>query len=249
MSQNRISAIVVDDELHARQSLCKALQGYPKINVLQECENGIAAIEAVSALNPQLMFLDIHMPKIDGFDVLELLGDEAPLIVFVTAYDEYAVRAFDNNALDYLLKPLDPKRLEKTIQRIENRLSSEHNSSLNKILSQRQKQQIPLQRILVREGSEVHVILADEIQYIESADDYVAIHTESKTHIKQDRLQNLEQLLDAERFCRIHRSYLLNLNFLASIEAETKDSKVAITKNETRLAISRNGYSRLKNLL
>ncbi len=197
-----------------------------------------------------MLFLDIHMPKLDGFDVLELLGDETPLIVFVTAYDEYAIRAFENNALDYLLKPINPQRLKKTVERVEQRLLSvEPVASLNTILSERYQNKMPLQRILVREDSEVHIIPVSEIYYIESADDYIAIHTKSKTHIKQERLHNLEKLLDQRKFCRIHRSYILNLDYLSGIESETKDSKVAILKNESRLPISRNGYSKLKVLL
>ena len=246
---NTISAIIVDDEAHARQSLRKALQYFPQINIVGESENGFVAIRQVSEFSPSIMFLDIHMPKLDGFDVLDLLGDEAPLVVFVTAYDEYAIRAFDNNAVDYLLKPLDPKRLEKTILRIQQRLDSKKTSSLNNILSERQQKKIPLQRILVRDGHEIHVIQVENIIYIEAADDYVAIHTYNATHIKQDRLQKLETLLDSKKFCRIHRSYLLNVSHLACIESETKDNKVAILKNDTRLAISRNGYNRLRKLL
>ncbi len=246
---NSISAIIVDDEAHARQSLRKALQDFSQINIVGESEHGFAAIRQASELNPQIMFLDIHMPKLDGFDVLDLLGDEAPLVVFVTAYDEYAIRAFDNNAVDYLLKPLDPKRLKKTIERIQQRLNTTETDSLNKFLSQRQHDQSPLQRILVRDGHEIHVIQVENILYIEAADDYVAIHTHNTTHIKQDRLQKLEVLLDPDKFCRIHRSYLLNVSYLASIESENKDNKVAILKNDKRLAISRSGYNRLKKLL
>lgn len=244
-----IDAILVDDEEHARQSLRKMLEPYPRINIVAECENGLSAINKVNELQPHLLFLDIHMPKLDGFDVLELLGDDAPLVVFVTAYDEYAIRAFDNNALDYLLKPLDPKRLQKTIERIEQRLNSKETPTLDNIVSARQQQNIPIHRILVRDGGDVHIIPVAEIFYIEAADDYIAIQTDTKTHIKQDRLQNIEKLLDPKRFCRIHRSYILNLACLSDIESETKDSKTAVLKNRIRLPISRSGYNRLKEIL
>jgi two-component system LytT family response regulator len=247
--QTTISAILVDDEIHARQSLRKALEPYPQINIIAECEHGLAAISKVNELHPQLLFLDIHMPKLDGFDVLELLGNDAPLVVFVTAYDEHAIRAFDNNALDYLLKPLDPKRLQKTIERIEQRLLSKETVALDNIMSARRRENTPLQRILVRDGSDVHIIPVAEIYYVEAADDYIAIQTKDKTHIKQDRLQHMEQVLNPKIFCRIHRSYILNLNYLSGIESETKDSKVAIVKNKSRLPISRSGYNRLKEIL
>ncbi|MBN1379287.1 MAG: response regulator [Gammaproteobacteria bacterium] len=248
-STGTITSIIVDDETHARQALRNALAPYSQISIIAECEHGLEAIRRVNELHPQVLFLDIHMPKLDGFDVLELLGDDAPLIVFVTAYDEYAIRAFDKNALDYLLKPLDPKRLQKTIERVEQRLLSSEPFVPNKILHDRQQTQIPLQRILVRDGSDVHIIPVDQIYYIEAADDYIAIQLKDKTHIKQERLQNLEMQLDQRDFCRIHRSYILNLHYLLSIESESKDSKVAILKNESRLPISRNGYNRLKELL
>lgn len=248
-SMETIDAVIVDDESHARQSLRKALEPYYQIQIIAECENGLEAIRCITERHPQLMFLDIHMPKLDGFDVLDLLGDETPLTVFITAYDEYAIRAFDNNALDYLLKPLDHKRLQKTIERVEQRLKTGTAPAIKRLLSDKERSKAPLQRILVRDGNEVHVIPVADIMYIEAADDYVAIQTGAKTFIKQDRLHNLEDLLDSSQFCRIHRSYLLNISYLAGIESETKDSKTAILKNETRLQISRSGYSRLKLLL
>ena len=249
MMQQQINAIIVDDEGHAREALRTMLREYAQINIVAECENGIDAIREINALHPQLLFLDIHMPKLDGFDVIELLGDDAPLTVFVTAYDEYAVRAFDNNALDYLLKPLDPRRLQKTVERVEQRLVTAETTVPAKLIRDRRQTLGPLQRLLVRDGGEVHIIPADEILYVEAADDYVAIQTADKTHIKQDRLQNLEKLLDPKIFCRTHRSCLLNLNYLSGIESETKDSKIAIMKNGSRLPISRSGYNRLKNRL
>jgi two-component system LytT family response regulator len=244
-----ITAIIVDDENHARQALAVALQPFAQLEVLAECANGVDAIKLVNELQPQVMFLDIHMPKLDGFDVLDLLGADAPVIVFVTAHDDYAIQAFDSNALDYLLKPLDPERLQKTISRIEQRLQADESHQLARVKADHQQSQAPLQRILVRDNSEVHVIPVHEVLYFESADDYVAIHWQERTLIKQDRLQHIENLVDPGGFCRIHRTCLLNLDYLAGIESGTKDTRFAILKNKTRLPISRSGYTRLKALL
>ena len=245
----RITALIVDDEQHARQALRNELKPYEQIKILAECNNGVETIKAVHDLNPQVLFLDIHMPRLDGFDVLELLGSDVPVTIFVTAHDEYAIRAFDNNALDYLLKPLNPERLRRTIERLEQRLATGETEQMASITADFRRSQAPLQRILVRDRSDVHVIPVTDILYIEAADDYVAIHTHSTTHIKQERLQKIEELLDNKDFCRIHRSYLINLAFLSGIDTSTKDVKTALMKNEQRLPISRSGYARLKEML
>lgn len=242
-----ISAIVVDDEEHARQALITALRIHPGIAILAECGNGQEAVQAVHALRPDVMFLDIHMPRLDGFDVLELLGRENPVVVFITAHDEYAIRAFDNNALDYLLKPINPARLARTVERIEQRLQQDEGDRYAKITTGHQQSLAPLRRILVRDGGEVHVIPTAEVIYFEAADDYVAIHLPDRMLIKQDRLQRLADLVDPGSFCRIHRGYLINLTQLKGIESETKDQRVALLKTGQRLPISRSGYNRLKS--
>lgn len=247
--QDRIKTIIVDDEPHARQGLQNALARFEQLEIIAVCENGLQAVKAVNELNPQLLFLDIQMPKLDGFDVLELLGDQTPLVIFVTAYDEYAVKAFEANAVDYLMKPLDPERLAQAISKIESRIGTSQPPEIRALMDERERDQDALQRILVRDGSDVHVLAVDTVCYIEAADDYVAIQTEEATHIKLDRLNNLEEKLDSRLFCRIHRSYLLNVNFLARIETETKDSKLAILTNGKQLPISRSGYASLKKLL
>lgn len=249
--QDRIKTIIVDDEPHARQGLQNALASFEQLEIVGVCENGLQAVKAVNELHPQLLFLDIQMPKLDGFDVLELLGDQTPLVIFVTAYDEYAVKAFEANAVDYLMKPLDPERLAQAINKIESRIGTGQSPAIKALLDEREREreQDTIQRILVRDGSDVHVLAVDTVCYIEAADDYVAIQTEEATHIKLDRLNNLEEKLDSRLFCRIHRSYLLNVNFLARIETETKDSKLAILTNGKQLPISRSGYASLKKLL
>jgi two-component system, LytTR family, response regulator len=244
---DKITALVVNDEPHARQGLQNALEKFEQLDVIRLCENGLQAVKAVTELQPQIMFLDIQMPKLDGFDVLELLGDQAPFVIFVTAFDEYAVQAFEANAIDYLLKPVDPERLEQAVQKISERLQQEQAPNLSEMNLRSQNEDELLQRILVRDGGDVLAI--ESVCYMESADDYVAIHTADDTHIKLDRLNKLQERLDSRIFCRIHRSYLLNINYLARIESETKDSKLAILTNGKELPISRSGYGSLKKLL
>lgn len=248
---DKITVVIVDDEPHARQGLQNALAKFEQLEIVGVCENGLQAVKAVHELNPQLLFLDIQMPKLDGFDVLELLGEQSPMIIFVTAYDEYAVKAFEANAVDYLMKPLDPERLRQAISKIATRLGGSQPPAIRTLLAdrEREQQQEFLRRILVRDGSDVHVLDVDTMCYIEAADDYVAIQTETATHIKLDRLNSLEEKLDPRQFCRIHRSYLLNINYLSRIESETKDSKVAILASGKQLPISRSGYASLKKLL
>lgn len=237
------SAIIVDDEAHARTALRHLLSHFPELDILAECENGKAAVRAVHELKPDLMFLDIQMPKLDGFEVLELLGDDAPLVIFVTAHDDYAIAAFENNAVDYLLKPINPARLADSLSRVDARRAA--GSGPRPALDHLRPQDGPLSRLLVRDKSEVHVIVTGDIIAIEAADDYVVIHTATGSHIKQERLSRLEQCLDPQQFCRIHRSTLINLDYLANIETEAKDSRFAHLKNGKSFAISRSGYGKL----
>ena len=248
-SQSPVTAIIVDDEPHAREGLKQALSSFADLEIVALCENGLQAVKAVNELHPRLLFLDIQMPKLDGFDVLELLGDDAPCVVFVTAFDEYAVRAFESNAVDYLLKPYTRERLQQTVARCLERLAGTRETADGRALTEVLREDELLQRILVRDGSDVHVLPVDTVCYIESADDYVAIHTSEATHIKLDRLGKLQDKLDPRQFCRIHRSYLLNVSYLARIETESKDSKLAILTSGKELPISRSGYASLKALL
>lgn len=248
-SQSPVTAIIVDDEPHAREGLNKALSSFAELEIVALCENGLQAVKVVNELHPRLMFLDIQMPKLDGFDVLELLGDDAPCVVFVTAFDEYAVQAFESNAVDYLLKPYTRERLQQTVARCLERLAGIRETADGRALAEVLREDELLQRILVRDGSDVHVLPVDTVCYIESADDYVAIHTSEATHIKLDRLGKLQDKLDPRQFCRIHRSCLLNVSYLARIESESKDSKLAILTSGKELPISRSGYASLKALL
>ncbi len=247
----KISAIIVDDEGHARQAMRHLLKDHPQIEVLAECENGLAAVKAVNELQPQLMFLDIQMPKLDGLDVLDLLGEAAPLAVFVTAHDEYAIQAFEKNALDYLLKPVSKERLASTVERLAQRNLQEaaQQQQRENLLSGYHQLHAPISRLLVREKGDVYVIPIEDVIAIEAADDYVVIHTLENKYIKQERLNKLEKILDPNQFCRIHRSSIISLDYLAGIENDGKDSRLATMKNQQQFAISRSGYSKLTEIL
>ena len=245
---NKISAVIVDDENLARRILCEYLKDFPEVEVAAECANGFEAVKAVSELKPQLLFLDIQMPKLSGFEVLELI-DHDPAIIFVTAYDEYALRAFEVHAVDYLLKPFSKERLGEAVDRAKERLNREESSPLPKLIAESRKASSPLERILVRDGSKVHVIAARKIDYLEAQDDYVCIKCEGKEFLKQETLGGLEKNLDPRQFVRIHRSYILNLDRLEKLELHTKDSRMAVLSDGVCLPVSKAGYARLKPLL
>ncbi|MCI0707887.1 MAG: response regulator [Ignavibacteriae bacterium] len=248
VSTQPLKAIIVDDETLARDVVREHLNAHAHITVLAECSNGFEAVKAVSELKPDLLFLDIQMPKLSGFEVLELLDHECA-VIFVTAHDEFALKAFDVHAVDYLLKPFNKERFDKAIELAMKRANRKPPLPRTELAASARPTGKPLERILVREGSKVHVIPVEHIDYIEAQDDYVCIRSDGKSHLKQQRLTELEISLDAKRFVRIHRSYILNIDRLAKIELYAKDSRVAILNDGTKLNVSRSGYDKLKTLL
>jgi len=246
-SGETIRAIVVDDEELARKVLVEFLAKHPEIEVVAECANGFEAVKAVAEQKPGLVFLDIQMPKLDGFEVLELIGTE-PAIVFVTAYDEYALKAFEIHAVDYLLKPFTVERFETALLRVKQRLGGKVPSPVELATSARPPEQ-HLERIAVKDGTRVYVIPISKLDYVESQDDYVALCTEGKKHLKQQTISSLEAALDASRFLRIHRSYIVNLERVTKIEPYSKDNHVVVLSNGTQLPVSRSGYARLRAFL
>jgi len=246
----KLNAIIVDDEPFARETLKAALENFPDIEILAECVNGFEAVQAVQKHQPQLLFLDIQMPKLDGLDVVELLGKDAPFVIFVTSYDEYALKAFEAEALDYILKPVKAERLAKTIQRVRERMRAQQVQPMEQLIDKHRDSMGPLDRVLIRNGYDVVIIPAQEIVYFEAEDDYVKVYTaEGKSFLKSERMSKLEKMLDPRNFCRIHRSFILNIEYIKKIEPYTKDNKVAILKTGQRLSISRSGYTRLMELL
>jgi two-component system LytT family response regulator len=240
-----IQAILVDDEELARTLLREYLAEYPDVEIAAECANGFDAVRNIIELKPDLVFLDIQMPKLSGFEVLELIPHDLA-VVFVTAYDQYALQAFNVHAVDYLLKPFTKERFAETMRLVRQRLQGRDSKVLDQLVHSVRQREKPLQRVLIRNGSQVHVIPVDQIEYVEAQDDYVAFVTKGKKHLKQQRLSEVEEQLDNARFVRIHRSYILNLDYLARIELYAKDSRMAILKDGTQLQVSRSGYEKLK---
>jgi two-component system LytT family response regulator len=241
MSSAPLSAVIVDDEELARGYLRELLRAHPEIRIAAECANGFEAVKAIGEASPDLLFLDVQMPKLDGFEVLELI-EPGPAVIFTTAYDQYAIRAFDAQAADYLLKPFDADRFERALERARKRLG-ERRPALD-TAAVRAAGQRP-ERLVVKDGARVHVIPLEKFDYAEAQDDYVALHSAGKQYLKQQPIASLEAALDPARFVRIHRSFLVNLERIARIEPYGKDSRIAILADGARLPVSRSGYARL----
>lgn len=249
MADEMLRVIVVDDEEPARQLLREYLADIAGVALIAECGNGFEAVKAAAELAPNLMLLDIQMPKLDGFEVVELLGDDVP-VIFVTAHDEHALRAFDVHAVDYLLKPVSAGRLADALERARERISrGEAAPPLEELAEEAQPGRGTLERILVRDGSEVRVVPVDAVDFIEARDDTAAIHAGGAVHLKAQRLAVLEARLDPARFVRVHRSYILNIERLRSLELYAKDSRIAILADGRKVPVSRAGYQRLRELL
>ena len=243
-----LRAVIVDDEELARAVLREQLGGEPGVEIVAECANGFEAVKAVSELKPDLVFLDVQMPKLDGFEVLELIGREVA-VVFVTAYDEYALRAFEVHAVDYLLKPFSAARLGEAVEQARHRLADRAALPISALVASARPKDSPTERIVVRDGSRVDVIPVARLDYVEAQDDYVCLHAEGKRFLKEQTMAECESALDPARFVRIHRSYILNIERLTRVEPYGRESRVAILADGTRLPVSRAGYARLNELL
>jgi len=247
-----LRVIIVDDEPLARGVVREYLSAQPAVTIVAECGNGFDAVKAVTELAPDLMFLDVQMPKLDGFEVLELLGRAVP-VIFTTAYDQYALRAFDVHAVDYLLKPFSEERLAEALVRARGRLAGrageEPALDVNGLVAAARPRSGPLERVLIRDGAQVHVLPADRIDFVEAQDDYVSFMADGKSFLKDQTMAAVEAALDPTRFVRIHRSYLLNIERIARVELYAKDSRIAILRDGRKLPVSRAGYQRLSRLL
>jgi two-component system, LytTR family, response regulator len=242
-----LRALIVDDEELARQILREYAREIAGLEIVAECSNGFDAVKTISEVKPDLVFLDVQMPKLDGFEVLELL-DTMPAVIFVTAYDQYAMRAFEAHAVDYLLKPFHPDRLKKAIDRARARIGElmPFPAALSAAARPPERK---LERIVVKDGSKVHIIPVDRLDYVEAQDDYISLHSENRNYLKQQTISNIEGQLDPARFARVHRSYIINLERIIRIEPFTKDSRVAILKDGAKIPVSRSGLSKLNTLL
>ena len=245
--QKKIGALIVDDEELARHVVRELLAAHPDIEVFAECANGFEAVKAFAEHKPSLVFLDVQMPKLTGFDVLELIGEDV-CVIFTTAYDQYAMRAFEVHAVDYLLKPIGTQRFEEALEHAKRRLGEKMPAASELAAAARPLQQF-LERLVVKDGTKVTLIPVAKLDYAEAQDDYVALASHGKKHLKQQTIASLEACLDPNSFVRVHRSYIVNLERVTRIEPYGKDSRLAILADGTRLPVSRAGYARLKSLL
>ena len=242
--------LVVDDESLARSILIEHLVKLPEIEVVGQAANGFEAVKLAEELTPDLMFLDIQMPKLSGFEVLELLGQRAPTVIFTTAFDEFALRAFEVHAVDYLLKPVEPERLATAVERARQRLLSGQSSAPPPELSAAARPPgRNLERILIRHEGRVHVLPVERVDFVEAQDDYLSFASGGKRFRKQQTMSDLESQLDPARFVRIHRSFIMNIERLARIDLYGKDSWLAILADGSKLPMSRTGHAKLKELI
>jgi len=239
--------ITIDDEPLARSIVKEYLQKYPELEVVQECNDGFEGFKAIQQHHPDLIFLDIQMPKINGFEMLELL-DQAPAVIFTTAFDEYAIKAFEAHAIDYLLKPFSQDRFDKAIQKWkEQKVSSQKNTE--DLLETASYSPAQSQRIVVKTGSKIKIIPVHDVLYLEAADDYVKVHTQEGNFLKNKTMSHFEKTLDPQQFVRSHRSYIINIQQITRIDPYEKDNHVAILKSGAKVPVSRNGYVKLRTVL
>ena len=246
---NKIKTLIIDDETLARELLRHYLSKDDRIEIVGECSNGFEGVLAIQELKPDLVFLDIQMPKITGFEMLELVPTP-PIIIFSTAYDQFAIRAFDANAIDYLLKPYPQERVIAAVDKAVEKLKIKTNpSEINKLIETHDEDLGKLNRVVVKTGRKIQVIPVESIHYIESQDDFVMIYCNDGHFMKQKTMKFFEQHLDEQMFVRIHRSYLLNLSHLSEIQQYEKESWIVITRQGTKLKVSKAGYANLKGKL
>jgi two-component system LytT family response regulator len=245
-----LRALLVDDEELARQLLREYLASQSDVEIVGECGNGFDAVKAIQELKPDIVFLDVQMPKLDGFEVLELIPTQSA-IVFVTAYDQYATRAFDAAAVDYLLKPFDEKRFQVALGRVRQRAAENKNQAID-ASGLKNAAKAPghySERIVVKDGTRVHIVPVVQLEYVEAQEDYVAIHSNGKTYLKQQTISSLEESLNPAHYIRVHRSYIVSLDQVAKIEPYTKDSRIAVLKSGAQVPVSRTGFLRLREAM
>ncbi len=245
-----IRVLIVDDEEPARLVIKKYLQSHSDMVLVGECSNGFEALKRIQQAQPDIIFLDIQMPKISGFELLELL-DEKPVIIFSTAFDQYALKAFEASAADYLLKPYSQERFAEAMNRARLFLldRTEHDQALNSLVLRREQETEYLSRIIVKDGSKIQILPVEKLLRLEAQDDYVMLFTEHGTSLKKKTMKFFEQHLDSKEFVRIHRSHIIRISFIRQIELFGKESYKVTLKDGTRLPVSKSGHARLKQML
>src|SRR5215831_15447367 len=239
--------VIIDDEMLARSIVKEYLQKHPELELMQECSDGFEGLKAIQQHQPDLIFLDIQMPKINGFEMLELL-DQPPAVIFTTAFDEYAIKAFEAHAIDYLLKPFNQERFDKAIQKWKEKNEGTQKST-NELLETASQSPAQSQRIVVKTGSKIKIIPVQDVHYLEAADDYVKVHTQEGSFLKNKTMNHFEKTLDAQQFVRSHRSYIVNVQQITRIDPYEKDNHIAILKSGAKVPVSRNGYIKLRTVL
>lgn len=247
----KFKCLIIDDEFPARSLVREYLTGFDNFEIIGEAANGFEGVQLINELNPDVVFLDIQMPKLNGFELLELI-DKDPYIIFSTAFDQYAIRAFEKNAIDYLLKPYSKERFALTVQKISEKeleKGSGHEPDRKKMLDSLDDSSEYLFRVAIRTGNQIKVIPVEAISHIEADDDYVRIYSDGHKYLKEKTMKYFETHLDPRQFVRIHRSAIINIVALDKLERYEKDSYLAILKDQTRLRVSANGYKALKEVL
>lgn len=245
-----LTALIIDDEELARNLIIHYLNAHPAISIVGQCSDGFEALKAINQLKPDIIFLDIQMPKLNGFELLEVI-DHQPSIIFSTAYDEFAIKAFEQNATDYLLKPYSQSRFNEALKRVtlKHQKPKGTNITTDKLLQSIDNQENILQRVVVKHHNQIEVISTEQLIYLESADDYVMLHTANARFLKQKTMKYFEDHLDKEAFVRVHRSYLVQISYIARFEPYGKDSFIVILKNNKQIPMSRAGARLLKEKL
>ena len=240
--------VIIDDESLARSIVKEYLLKHPDLQVVEECNNGFEGMKAIQQHHPDLVLLDIQMPKINGFEMLELL-EQPPPIIFTTAYDEYAIKAFEAYAIDYLLKPFNQDRFDKAIRKWGEQKNQNSEKVTRDLLES--ASQLPPQnhRIVVKTAGRIKIIPVDEIYFLEAADDYVKVHTKEGSFLKNKTMAHFEKVLDIQKFVRTHRSYIVNVQLITRLDPYEKENHIAILKTGAQIPVSKSGYGKLKEVL
>jgi two-component system, LytTR family, response regulator len=241
--------IIIDDEPLARSIIREYLQFHPELELIAECNDGFEGVKAIQQMQPDLIFLDIQMPKINGFEMLELI-EEPPAVIFTTAFDEFAIKAFESHAVDYLLKPFSRERFDKAISKWKGTpkaISSK--DQLAPLLESVSSSPSEQHRVVVKMAGKIRIIPVDEIYYLEAADDYVKIHTKDGAFLKNKTMGHFETVLNKDLFVRTHRSFMVNITGITRIDPYEKDNHLAILKSGARVPVSKTGYIKLKTVL
>jgi two-component system, LytTR family, response regulator len=238
--------IIIDDEPLARSIVKEYLKSWPEVELAAECSDGFEGIKAIQQFQPDLIFLDIQMPKINGFEMLELI-ETLPAVIFTTAFDEFAIKAFETNATDYLLKPFSKERFDKAIQKFRQNDNSRHNEQVVETAAAESPAQ--QNRVVVKDGSKIKIIPVSQIQYLEAADDYVKIITQDGTFLKKRTMSFFEKSLNAFHFVRVHRSFIVNTQLITRIDPYEKEGHLLLLTTGAKLPVSKAGYAKLKETL